>query len=109
MGGWVTGPILDISEIGTFLFVVALPMTFVSRRISGAVAVLASLLCWPLYLYFTVPGPFHWVFRGQYKVHLQANVVWEKWSIIGILALAIAARFGFRGLLGPMQDKPKDS
>ena len=109
MGGRVTGPILDISEIGTFLFVVALPMTFVSRRISGAVTVLASLLCLPLYLYFTVPGPFRWMFRGQYKGLLQANVVWEKWSIIGILALATAASFGFRGLLGPMRDKPKDS
>jgi hypothetical protein len=108
MGGWVTGPILDISQIGTLLFI-PLPMTFVSRRISGAVTVLASLLCLPLYLYFMVPGPFRWVFRGQYKVHLQANVVWEKWSIIGILALAIAAGFGLRGLLGPMQDKPKDS
>jgi hypothetical protein len=52
MGGWVTGPILDISQIGTFLFIAALPMTFVSRRILGAVTVLASLLCLPLYLYF---------------------------------------------------------
>ena len=102
-GGTVTGPILYMSDIGVLLFVMALPMAFLSRRrISGAVTLLASLLCLPLYLYVTIPGPFRWVFRGHYKIFPPANVVWEKWSIIGILALAIAASFGFRDIVGPM-------
>lgn len=108
-GGSVTGPVFNMSNIGMLLFVVALPMTFVSRRISGAVAFAASLLCLPLYLYFTVPGPFRWVFRGVYKVPLYANVVWGRWSIIGILALGIAAGLGFRGLLGKVEETPKSS
>jgi hypothetical protein len=98
-GGTVTGPVLNMAGIGMLVFLVALPMAFfLRRRISGAVTIIASLLCLPLYLYFTLPGPFRWVFRGEYKVPLQANVVFEKWSIICILALSIAAILGSRGL-----------
>lgn len=110
MGGSVTGPVLEMSDIGVLLFLVALPMTFLSRkRIPGAVTLLASLLCLPLYLYFTIPGPFRWAFRGQYKVPLQANVVWEGWSIVGILAIVIAMSFALRDLSGPTPRKPRDS
>lgn len=57
MGGTITGPILDMSNIGTLLFMVALPMAFVSRRrIAGVVMLLASLLCLPIYLYSMFPG-----------------------------------------------------
>ena len=108
-GGTITGPVLDMSEIGILLFVVALPMPFVFRRTSGAVTLLASLLCLPLYLYFTVPGPFRWLFRGEYTVPLQIGAVWEKWSIIGNLALVIAASIGFRGLLRPTQETATNS
>jgi hypothetical protein len=98
-----------MSEIGILLFVVALPMPFVFRRLSGAVTVLASLLCLPLYLYFTIPCLFHWLFKGEYTIPLQAGVVFGKWSIIGTLALAIAASIGVRDLLGPMQETPTNS
>jgi hypothetical protein len=108
-GGTITGPVLDMSEIGVFLFVVAQPVPLVSRRISGAVTVLASVLCLPLYLYFTVPAPFRWIFRGEYTISLHAGVVWDKWSIVGILTLVIAASIGVRDFLWPMQEKPKDS
>jgi hypothetical protein len=109
MGGRITGPILSMSDIGILLFVVALPIAFASRRISGAVTVLASLLCLPLYFYFTAPGPFRWLFRGEYKIPLQASVVWEKWSVIGILALVVTAVLGCRGLLGPTKEKIRNS
>jgi hypothetical protein len=108
-GGRISGPVLDLSEIGILLFVVALPMPFVFRRISGAVTLLASLLCLPLYLYFTIPGLFHWLFRGEYTIALQAGVVLGNWSIIGILALASAASLGVRGLLRPTQETPTNS
>jgi hypothetical protein len=108
MGGTITGLILKMSTIGILIFLVAMPLAFLPRRrISGLVTLVASSLCLPLYLYFTLPGPFRWVFRGQYKIPLQANVVWDTWSIVGILAIMIASGFGLRDLLGLMREMPK--
>jgi hypothetical protein len=107
MRGTVTGPILNMCDIGTVLFLVASPMAFLRRRqISGAFTLLASLLCLPLYLYFTAPGPFRWVFRGDYKVPRQADFVWERWSIGGIFALSIAASFTIWRLLAQTRKMP---
>jgi hypothetical protein len=89
-GGRVTGPLFDLSEIGSLLFVVALFLTFVYPRVAAAIASVATLLCLLLYLYFTAPGPFRRVFRGEYSVPLQASFVWDKWAISGILSLAVA-------------------
>jgi len=57
-GGQITGPMLNMFDIGTLLFVLALATTFLFPRIASIVALLASLLCFPLYFYFTAPGPF---------------------------------------------------
>jgi hypothetical protein len=74
-----------------FLFVLALGLTFVVRRIAAATILLACLLCLPLFLYFSVPGFIHWIFSGEYKVLLQASFVWDWWSIGGIVVLTLAA------------------
>jgi hypothetical protein len=109
-GGTVTGPILNMSNVGVLLFMVALPMAFVSpRRIAGVVMLLASLLCLPIYLYFTFPGIFRSIFQGQYSIPLQADVVLEEWSVIGFAALVIAASFGFRCLLWSTPGKRRAS
>ena len=68
----------------------ALVLTFVRPRIAAALAIVASLLCLPLYLYFTVPGPFRRVFGGEYSVPLQANFVWDRSAILGVLAVTVA-------------------
>ena len=57
-GGWLTGPLLDMEETGSLLFVLALLLTFFYRRIAAATTLIACLLCLPLYLYFTAPGPY---------------------------------------------------
>jgi hypothetical protein len=44
----------------------------------------------PLYLYFTAPGPFRRVFGGEYSVPLQANFVWDRSAIVGVLAVTVA-------------------
>jgi hypothetical protein len=96
-GGRITGPLLAMEDIGALLFLVAIPLAFLHyRRIFGDLTLLGSLLCLPVYHYFAFPGPFRWVFRGEYSVQLQSNVVWEKWTMIGIVCLAIATSFGFR-------------
>ena len=94
-GGSATGPIFELFTGGILLFVLSLPIVFASRQICGAVTVLASMFCLPLYLYVLAPGPFRWIFRGEYKTLLQTNFVWERWSTIGILALAAAAALAF--------------
>ena len=100
--GTVTGPVLKMSNLGMLLFMAALPMGFLRvRRIWALTALLASLLCLPLHLYFAIPGPFQRVVRGEYSAQLTANVVWEPWLIAGILAMVIAFIFGLRDLLNP--------
>jgi hypothetical protein len=98
-GGWLTGPLLHMKDIGTLLFIAALLFTFFYRRVAGLIMVVASMLCLPLYLYFTAPGPFRWVFRGEYSVPAPASFVWSTWGMVGILGLAIAACLGVRSLL----------
>lgn len=89
-GGRVTGRLLDSHDVGGSLFVVALFLTFPYRRIAAATAIFASFLCAPLYLYFLAPGPFRWVFRGEYSVPLGANFVWNSWAVESMFALAFA-------------------
>src|SRR5229473_3164725 len=79
-GGRLTGPLLTLYDVGALLFILALLLVFFYRRIAAAITILASLLCLPIYFYFTAPGPFRRVFRGEYKVPLQANFVWDRWT-----------------------------
>ena len=36
-GGWITGPLLEMKEVGSLLFVLALLLTFFYRRVAAAV------------------------------------------------------------------------
>lgn len=98
-GGSLTGRLLTFYEIGTYLFVLALVMTFVHQRIAAGIALTASLLCVPLYLYVAVPGLFRRFANGEYSIPLQGNFVWDKWAIFGMLALAVAVCVCLRGLV----------
>jgi hypothetical protein len=88
-GGRVTGPLLTTADIGSALIIPAIVLTFFYRRIAAAVALMAALLCLPLYLYFTAPGPFRSIFKGEYSVPPQANFVWNNWAIAGIASLIV--------------------
>jgi hypothetical protein len=108
-GGWLTGSLLNMENAGSFLFVLALLLTFFYQRIAAAIALLACLLCSPLFLYLTAPGPFRRVFGGQYSVSRHANFVWNEWAIAGMIALAIAAAISLRSLLRPAGPKSQKS
>jgi hypothetical protein len=90
MGGTVTGPLLRMLDVGCISFLFAAALTFRFPRVAAAIGLLACLLCLPVYLLFTAPGPFRWVFRGEWKTPLVTSLVWEWWSIGGILAIALA-------------------
>ena len=89
-GGRITGPLLHMQGIGILLFLLAAFLTFPFRRIASAIALLACLLSVPLYLLLTAPGPFRWLFRGEWKTPLSSNFVWEWWSLGAIAALVFA-------------------
>ena len=89
IGGRVTGSLFTMADIGSFLFIPALILTFFYRQIPAGIALMAALLCLPLYLYFIAPGPFRWAFKGEYSVPLRANFVWNNWAIAGIISLIV--------------------
>lgn len=96
--GRITGPMLDMFDVGTLLFVLALAAIFFFPRIGSAIAFLASLLCFPLYVYFTAPGPFRRLVGGEWSVSLHSNFVFVPWAIAGMFALAITVGISVRTL-----------
>jgi hypothetical protein len=106
-GGWLTGTIFSMFDDGSLAFILAWLLTFFFRRIAAAIALMASLLCLPLYLYITAPGPFRSVFRGEYSVPLQTNFVWDRWAAFGILTLVVATCVSIWNLKTPaFESKP---
>src|ERR1700674_5277675 len=91
-GGWLS-PFFAMANNGSDLFIPAIALTFFYRRIAAVIALIASLLCLPLNLYFIAPGPFRWAFKGEYSVPLRANFVWNNWAIAGIASLLVAIFF----------------
>ena len=87
----LTGPILDMFDAGTLLFLCALVLTFFYPRIAAAIALAACLSSLPMYPYFATPGPFRWIFRGEYSVPAPSNFVWNGWTMAGILSIFAAA------------------
>ncbi|HEV2687466.1 MAG TPA: hypothetical protein VGV35_02900, partial [Bryobacteraceae bacterium] len=87
-GGRISGPLLDMFDGGGVLFFAAAVVSFFYARVGAAIALAATVLQLPLYVYFIAPGPFRAVFRGEYSVPLRANFEWDRWSVAGILVLA---------------------
>jgi len=63
-GGRLGGPLVKMAYKGSELFLVALVATFFFPRVAAIIALLSSILCVPLYLYFLFPAQFHHIF-GQ--------------------------------------------
>lgn len=98
-GGRLTGRLLDLEEVGSLLFLLALPLTFFYRRTAAAVILSACALCLPLHLYFTVPGLFRRIFiSAEWSVPSPTSFVWDNWTIAAIVVLAITACIGVWGL-----------
>ena len=89
--GAVTGCLLAMLSLGGLLFLLAALLTFFLSRIAAAGILIACFRCLPLYLSLVAPGPFRSVLRGDYSVPLQANFVWDWWSMSGLFALAVTA------------------
>ncbi len=89
-GGALTGPLTSLNNSGGLLFLLALILTLIYPRVATICALVASLLCLPLYLYLASPGPFYRMFPiGALGRHSLPNFVWDDWALIGILLLPV--------------------
>jgi hypothetical protein len=106
-GGWITGPIRQMLDIGLELFLLTAFLPLLFRRIASTIALLACLFCMPMYLLFLVPGPLRWFFKGQWKAPQFSNFVWDWWSVFGIAAVIMTVLASLDSLRAPTE-KPCD-
>jgi hypothetical protein len=99
-GGRITGPVFSMFDDAWLIFFFAILLTFVYPRVAAALAIAATLLCLPLYLYVIAPGPFRFIFPGNWKSPLEANLAWNTWAIAGLLTLAAAVFISVRSFSG---------
>jgi hypothetical protein len=97
--GSVTGTLLSMKEVGALLLVLTLPLTYRYRRFAAALAIGASLLCLPLFVYLTAPVLSRWLFVGEYSAARPRNFVWNNWGIAGITSLALVTFVGIRSVI----------
>ena len=97
-GGRLTGKLFTMADLGSLLFLVALLLTIFFPRVAAVIALAATLLCLPFYLYILMPGPYRQIFKGEYSVSLQRPFVWNNWAVVGVLSLVIAAFLSLQGL-----------
>jgi hypothetical protein len=97
-GGWLTGPLLSMADVGIVLFVPAFLLIFVMPRLAAAIGLLSSLLCVPLCCFFISPLPFAHVFaRGhEFKVQPTPGFHWHAWPVVTLFAAALACYLCFR-------------
>jgi len=106
-GGWLTGPLLSMADIGMVLFLLAVGVAFVLPRVAAAMGLASSLLCLPLYLYLTAPVPFNRIFGfgHEFKVQPSGRFHWDRWAITGVLTLAVTTYICLRGVAAARREQ----
>jgi hypothetical protein len=91
-GGWLSGPLLSMTDIGIGLFMLAIVWTFFSQRVAAAIGLVSSLFCLPLCCFFIAPVPFARIFaHGHgFKVQPAPGFHWHTWSVAALLAVVVA-------------------
>src|ERR1700743_2795066 len=74
-GGSITGPVFSMFQVGGLFFLAAVVLTFFFQRAGAIIGIAASVLCFPLYLYFVAPGLYRSAFRGNWSVPLQSYFI----------------------------------
>ena len=86
-GGWLAGPLFRMADLGLLFFLTAFALSFFLRRISATIALAATLLCLPFYLYTLMPGAYRWIFSGEYSVQDSRSFHWDSWACAGVCSL----------------------
>jgi hypothetical protein len=98
-----------MNDAGLLLFVLALLLVYFHRQTAAAFTLVACVMCMPLYLCFTTPGPFRKVFsRFEWSVPLKTNFVWDDRAMIGIVVLLIATFVAIRVLFFNVDSETRD-
>ena len=85
----MTGPILNLSDYGGYVFLIAAVLALFLPRLASVMALAAGLLCLPLYLYSIVPGIFRQLFPGEYKMPIASTFTWNALALAGIASVAV--------------------
>jgi hypothetical protein len=96
-GGWLTGPLLSMTDVGTILFAIAFIAAFFFPRIAAGVALVSSALCLPLYLYFLAPVHSSQIFGPEHEFKVPPGFHVDLWALAGLLMVAITGYLCFRG------------
>ena len=90
-GGWLTGPLLSMAELGIVLFVPAFLGTFLYPRVAAVIGLASSVLCLPLCVFFIAPVRFNEIFGSghEFSVQPRPGFHWEKWTVTTLLALIV--------------------
>jgi hypothetical protein len=88
-----SGSLAGNQVLASFLFVLALGLSFKFPRSAAISALIACYFSLPLYFYLVFPRPFRQVWPGQWKVHElpRETFVWDGWWVTGILATGFVA------------------
>jgi hypothetical protein len=95
-GGRLTRPLFKMADVGYLLFLLSLLLTFFLRRTAATIAIAATLLCFPFYLYILMPGPYRWIFKGEFSAPLSRPFQWDNWAVVGVFSLVFVAILSLR-------------
>jgi len=98
-GGWLTGRLLDLCDIGMLALIPALIAAYWFPRVSASITLLAGLSCLPLLLYFLALGPFRMVFKSEWSVPLQSNFVLARGTLLPVMTITAMMIFALFVLL----------
>jgi hypothetical protein len=88
MGGLISGPLLALLSWGSLLFVIAIAVAAIRLRAGAAIALTASTLCLPLYLFENLPTSF--LDRVLPYPHKVAHGFGSNgWSFAGLFAIGV--------------------
>ena len=99
IGGTVTGPMLGFATVGFVLFFMVALLALLRPRVAAISALIPCAMCFPTYIYRTLPHLFRLIFPGEYKMQLPEMFIWHGWSIMGMLASVIVVYLFYRVLL----------
>jgi hypothetical protein len=86
-GGYISGRLFWIADKAWLLLVLGLVLTFAFRRAAAVLLIVTVFLTLPLYLFLTFPGVLRHLTGSEFSESIVPNVVWDRWSIAGMLAL----------------------
>ena len=104
--GLVSGALLRLHNLGTWLFVLAILVALLYRRIAAVEALVAVLFCAPLCFYLLAPGLFQSVLPGDYSVGPPRGFSLAGWAVLSIVSFGAATYVSVRAFYRLPERRP---